>query len=139
MTLNRISGIVVALFGIILLFWLIPRHTEAVDFGWLKPATLPNVTAVVVILASLVHVIFPTGKAELDVRLAIRAGLFLVISLAGLYLMHHVGFLIAAPLLVMILMLLIGERRPLWLSAGIVLVPLGIWISIELVLKRPLP
>ena len=48
------------------------------------------------------------------------------------------GFLIAAPVLVLVLMLVIGERRPLWLFAGIVLVPLGIWSSIELLLKGSL-
>ncbi|MBW2336475.1 MAG: tripartite tricarboxylate transporter TctB family protein [Deltaproteobacteria bacterium] len=138
MTLNRISGLVVAVFGIILLFWIIPRHTEPVDYGWLRPATLPNVTAIVVIISSIIHVIFPSGKAEFDGQLAMRAGLFFMISLAGLFLMHHVGFLIAAPLLVTVLMLLVGERRPLWLATGIVLVPLGIWSAIELLLKRSL-
>ena len=138
MTLNRISGVVVAVFGIILLFWIIPRHTETVDYGWLRPATLPNVTAIIVIVASIIHVIFPSGKAEFDGPLAMRAGLFFGISLAGLFLMHHVGFLIAAPLLIMVLMLSIGERRPLWLAIGVVLVPLGIWIAIELLLKRSL-
>jgi putative tricarboxylic transport membrane protein len=138
MTLNRISGLVVAVFGIILLFWIIPRHTEPVDYGWLRPATLPNVTAIVVIISSIIHIIFPSGKAEFDGQLAMRAGLFFMISLAGLFLMHHVGFLIAAPLLVTVLMLLVGERRPLWLATGIVLVPLGIWSAIELLLKRSL-
>lgn len=138
MTLNRISGLVVAVFGIILLFWIIPRHTEPVDYGWLRPATLPNVTAIVVIISSIIHIIFPSGKAEFDGPLAMRAGLFFMISLAGLFLMHHVGFLIAAPLLVTVLMLLVGERRPLWLATGIVLVPLGIWSAIELLLKRSL-
>ena len=139
MTLNRISGLVVAVFGIILLLWIIPRHTETVDYGWLRPATLPIITTVIVIISSIVHLLFPTGKAEFDVPLALRAGLFFVISLIGLYVMHLAGFLIAAPLLVMVLMLLIGERRPLWLFAGIVLIPLAMWSSIELLLKRPLP
>ena len=139
MTLNRISGVVVAVFGIILLFWIIPRHTETVDYGWLRPATLPNVTAIIVIVASIIHVIFPSGKAEFDGPLAMRAGLFFVISLAGLFLMHLVGFRIAAPLLVMVVMLLVGERRPLWLISGIVLIPLAMWSSIELLLNRPLP
>lgn len=139
MRLNRISGAVVAVLGLILLFWIIPRHTEPVDYGWLRPTTLPNATAMVVLIASVIHVLFPTGKAEFDARLALRAGLFFVISTAGLYLMRHAGFLIAAPVLVLVLMLVIGERRPLWLFAGIVLVPLGIWSSIELLLKRSLP
>jgi putative tricarboxylic transport membrane protein len=139
MTLNRLSGVVVAVFGILLLFWIIPRHTEPVHFGWLRPATLPDVTAVVIIISGIIHVLFPSGTAELDVQPAMRAGLFFVISLAGLFIMNHLGFLIAAPLLAIALMLLVGERRPIWLLAGAVMVPLGIWISIELILKRPLP
>ena len=70
MTLNRISGLVFAVLGVILLFWIIPRHTETVDHAWLRPATLPIITAVIVIIASIVHLIFPTGKAEYDVPLA---------------------------------------------------------------------
>ena len=139
MTLNRLSGIVVAVFGLVLLFWVIPRHTEAVSYGWLRPATLPNLTAVIVTLSGVVHALFPAGTAEFDVQPAIRAGLFFVISLAGLFIMRHLGFLIAAPLLAMVLMLMVGERRPLWLAAGVVMIPLGIWSSIELLLKRPLP
>jgi putative tricarboxylic transport membrane protein len=139
MTLNRISGLVVAVLGLILLFWIIPRHTETVDYAWLRPATLPIITTVIVIISSIVHFIFPSGKAQFDVPLALRAGVFFVISLAGLLLLHLVGFLIAAPLLVMVLMLLIGERRPLWLIAGIGLTPLAMWSSIELLLNRPLP
>jgi putative tricarboxylic transport membrane protein len=139
MTLNRLSGIVVVVFGILLLFWIIPRHTEPAHFGWLRPATLPDVTAVVMVISGIIHVLFPVGTAKFDVRPAMRAGLFFLISLAGLFIMHHLGFLIAAPLLAMVLMLMVGERRPIWLLAGAVMVPLGIWISIELILKRPLP
>ena len=139
MNLNRLSGVVAVAFGIILLLWMIPRHTEPISYGWLRPATLPNLTAVIVLIAGIIHVLFPAGTAEFDVQPAIRAGLFFVISLAGLFIMHLLGFLIAAPLLVVVLMLMVGERRPLWLVAGAVMVPLGIWSSVELLLKRPLP
>ncbi len=77
MPLNRISGLVVAVFGVILLFWIIPLHTETVDYGWLRPATLPIITAVIVLISSIVHFVFPSGRAEFDVPLALRAGLFL--------------------------------------------------------------
>lgn len=123
----------------ILLFWIIPQHTETADYGWLRPATLPNITAVIVIIASLIQFAFPSGKAEFDVPLALRAGLFFLIALLGLFLMYLTGFLIAVPLLVMFTMLLTGERRLLWLTMGIVLIPLAIWSSVELLLNRPLP
>jgi len=139
MTLNRLSGAAAAAFGIILLFWIIPRYTEPVNYGWLRPATLPNITAVIVVMSGVIHFLFPGGTAEFDVRTAGRAGLFFVISLAGLFVMHRLGFLVGAPLLAMVLMLIVGERRPLWLAAGVVMVPLGIWSSVELLLKHPLP
>ena len=139
MTLNRLSGAVVVVFGLILLFWIIPRHTEAADYGWLRPATLPNVIAVIIIIAGIIHVLFPEGTVEFDLQPALRAGLFFVISLAGLFIMRHLGFLIAAPALITVLMLMVRKRRPLWLIAGVVMIPLGIWSSIELLLKRPLP
>ena len=50
-----------------------------------------------------------------------------------------VGYLLAAPVMILILMLMIGERRPLWLVTGILIIPLAVWGTIELLLKRPLP
>ena len=139
MTLNRLSGLVVTLAGIILLFWIIPNHTETVAFGWLKPNTLPNIITIVIIILGLFHFILPSGKAEFDIKLALRIGLFFMITMASLYFMSVVGFLIAAPIMVMIVMILIGERRPLWLVSGIVLGPAAIWATVDLLLNRPLP
>jgi putative tricarboxylic transport membrane protein len=139
MTLNRLSGLVVTLAGIILLFWIIPNQTETVALGWLKPNTLPNIITIVIIILGLFHFILPSGKAEFDIKLALRIGLFFMITMASLYFMSVVGFLIAAPTMVMIVMILIGERRPLWLVSGIVLGPAAIWATVDLLLNRPLP
>jgi len=139
MTSNRLSGLVVAAFGALLLFWIIPRNTEPVTYGWLRPTTLPNITAVTVIISGIIHALFPAGSADFDGRLALRAGMFFGISLLGIWLMHRLGFLISAPLLITVIMVLIGERRPIWLLTGIVVVPLSLWCIIELLLKRPLP
>ena len=139
MTLNRLSGLVATLAGIILLFWVIPNQTETVAFGWLKPNTLPNMITIVIIILGLFHFILPSGKAEFDIKLALRIGLFFMITMASLHFMSVVGFLIAAPIMVMIVMILIGERRPLWLVSGIVLGPAAIWAAVDLLLNRPLP
>lgn len=139
MTLNRLSGLGVTLAGIVLLFWIIPNQTETVDFGWLKPNTLPNIITIVIIILGLFHFILPSGKAEFDIKLALRIGLFFMITMASLYFMSVVGFLITAPIMVMIVMILIGERRPLWLVSGIVLGPAAIWAAVDLLLNRPLP
>lgn len=139
MTLNRISGFVVLAIGLILLFWIIPLHTETVEEAWLRPSTLPDITAVVAIIASIFQIVFASGTVQFEARPALRAGLFFALSVLGLVLMHFLGFLVGAPVLVAVLMLLVGERRPLWLVAGIVLVPLAMWCSVVLLLGRPLP
>ena len=139
MTLNRLSGLVVAGAGAVLLFWIIPIQTETVDSGWLRPATLPNITSIVIIITGLIHFIFPTGKEEFDWGLFLRVCMFFVISLLALYLMKLLGFLVGAPALVLAVMLLIGERRWLWLISGVVLIPAVIWVAVALLLDRPLP
>jgi putative tricarboxylic transport membrane protein len=139
MTLNRISGFIVAVAGAILFFWIIPNQTEIVDSGWLRPATLPKITSIVVILTGLVQFVFPTGKEEFDLALTLRVILFFVLSLIALYLMNLLGFLIAAPAFVLIVMILIGERRLLWLVSGICLIPVAIWVAVDILLNRPLP
>ncbi|MCF6246283.1 MAG: tripartite tricarboxylate transporter TctB family protein [Desulfobacula sp.] len=139
MTLNRLSGLVVAIMGLSLLFWIIPHQTEIVDSGWLKPATLPKITSIFIIIAGMLHFIFPTGKAEFDIEFSLRVGLFFVISTIGLYLMNLIGFIMATPILISVIMAMIKERRPFWLIAGILLLPASIWFCVDFLLNKPLP
>jgi putative tricarboxylic transport membrane protein len=139
MTLNRLSGLVVASLAILLIFWIIPNHTEVAEFSSLEPSTLPYITAGIALIMGLLQLIFPSGKAEFNLGPAFKVAFFFAVSLAGLYIMSLVGFLIAAPLLVLVVMMLIGERRPLWLISGIVIMPLVMWASVEILLNWPLP
>ena len=139
MTLNRFSGLLALLAGLLLLFWVIPNHTETADSGWLHPATLPNITAIIIILSGGIHFFFPMGTAELDLKATAKSGLFLGIGLLGLVLMHFAGFIIAAPILMLVIMLKVGERRWLWLLSGVVFLPAVIWFFVDFLLKRPLP
>jgi putative tricarboxylic transport membrane protein len=139
MTLNRLSGLFSVVAGMILLFWVIPHQTETVDYGWLKPATLPKITAVIIIIAGLIHFIFPKGTAHIDFPVAAKAALFLGIGVAGLWLMHLAGFIFAAPVLMLVMMLKVGERRWQWLLSGVILLPAFIWLCVDFLLKRPLP
>lgn len=123
----------------ILLFLIIPNQTEAVDYGWLKPATLPTITAVIITLAGILHAIFPKGGVELELSSMLRAFLILFIGVLGLCLMKYAGFIVAAPLLMLVLMSVIGERRWQWLLVGIILLPGFIWFCVDYLLKRPLP
>ncbi len=139
MTLNRLSGIVTAIAGAVLLFWIIPAQTEVLDSGWLNPTTLPRITATIIMFAGIIHVLFPAGTAEFDIKFSLRMGMFFIVTVAGIYLMSVIGFIIAAPLLVLVIMLMIGERRPLWLAMGIILLPALIWFCVDFLLDKPLP
>ena len=139
MNLNRASGLIVAIMGAILLIWIIPWQTEIVNSGWLKPTTLPRITSIIIITTGLIHFIFPAGKAEFGVAFSMRMGLFFSITIAGVYLMSLVGFIFIAPILILVIMLLIGERRPLWLISGIILLPAAIWFCVDFLLSKPLP
>jgi len=125
--------------GAILLFWVIPNHTELADSEWLQPATLPKITSIIMILAGFLHFTFPLGKVEFDWTFSKRVGLFFLIGIAGLYLMSLIGFILAAPILITVVMIIVGERRPLWLISGIILLPASIWFLISFLLNRPLP
>lgn len=135
---NRISGILISLFGIVLLFYIIPNQTEAVDYGWLKPATLPSIAAVIITISGLLHSVWPKGELEFEFTSALRALLFFFIGILGLWLMT-VNYLVAAPLLMLMLMWVTGERRWKWFCIGVVLLPAGLWFCIDYLLKRPLP
>lgn len=135
---NRLSGLFVSLFGIILLLFIIPNQTEFVDYGWLKPATLPSIAAVIITVAGLLHSIFPRGTVEFDRTSAVRALLLFFIGLLGLWLMT-ISYMVAAPLLMLLLMWRIGERRWKWLFIGVVILPASIWYFIDYLLQRPLP
>lgn len=137
--LNRLSGLFIALFGVLLLIWVIPNHTETADYGWLRPATLPNIMSICMIILGLFHFVFPTGKAELDGALTLRFLLIFLLCLVALLLIKYIGFVFVAPGLAMIVMFLIGERRPKWLLTGIIIIPVSLWAIVVFVLERPLP
>ena len=64
--------------------------------------------------------------------------LYLAVIAAGLFVMSFFGFVIVAPLLALAIMLLFGERRPLWLALGSLAMPAVIWFLVVQVLGRAL-
>lgn len=135
---NRISGIFVSLFGIVVLFFVIPNQIEIVDYGWLKPATLPTIATIIIILSGALHSVFPKGEVKFTLALALRALMIFSIGVLGVWLMT-LSYLLAAPLLMLVLMWVVGERRWKWLFIGVVLLPAFIWFCVDYLLQRPLP
>lgn len=139
MLASRLSGLLFAVFGLALYFVIIPYDTELVDYGWVKPQTMPNVMAVTMVACGSVLFVFPAGAIGITHRQALRAALFLVILALGVFAIARLGFTIVAPFLALVLMLATGERRPLWLGVGGVAIPLMIWFTVTVLLGRLLP
>ncbi|WP_027834770.1 tripartite tricarboxylate transporter TctB family protein [Maritalea myrionectae] len=135
---DRLTGIAVILFGAALFFLITPAATETVGYGWLRPNTVPNVMAVIMILAGTTLAISTPQEQQIDFpKMARAAGFLLVISI-GLWAMAQWRYVFVAPMLALVLMVLVGERRWPWLLVGAVVLPVTISFLIEYVLERPL-
>ncbi len=141
------GGGLVFVFGLALFFWIIPATTFAGRYYGLSPAFFPRLLAVALcacavtqILKALVSKINDTAE-PLPVS---RTGLFRALSVFGLVfasivLIDLTDVRIGAPVLVIALALLLGERRPAVL-AGLAVIPVTIaWVIVTLLLRIPMP
>jgi putative tricarboxylic transport membrane protein len=136
---NRLSGLAVSLFGLTMLVVIIPDQIELVDYGWVRPKTVPDAMAVALILLGLAQAVTATGTISWRTGPALRALGFLAITTVAIWAMDRFGFIVVAPVMMLVLMLLIGERRPLWLGLGVLAVPAAIWWTVIWLLDRTLP
>lgn len=139
MSLNRLSGVCMLVFALAMIFAVIPAQTETVDYGRMAPATFPTVIAGILALFAAIHVAAPTGTAEVAAGDAARAALILALGGGALWLMGRWGYLLVAPALCALLMVILRERRPLWLAISVVGVPGVIWLIVDKLLGRALP
>jgi putative tricarboxylic transport membrane protein len=135
---DRLTGVAVILFGAGLYFLITPGATETVGYGWLRPNTVPNVMAAIMILAGTTLALATPQVQQIDFPKMARAAGFLLVIAIGLWAMAQWRYLFVAPILALALMLLVGERRWSWLMVGALLLPLTISFLIEYVLERPL-
>ncbi|HSH40756.1 MAG TPA: tripartite tricarboxylate transporter TctB family protein [Arenicellales bacterium] len=136
---NRLLGLFFAGFGLLLILVVIPQQTEVIDYGWMRPRTLPVAMAIIITVAGAALALRPRGATDFEWGGAGRAALYLGLIAAAVWLIGRYGFEVVAPALALAVMLLIGERRPLWLALGAVVVPLAIWVAVVMLLERPLP
>jgi len=136
---DRATGAFFVLFGLAMYFLVIPTYVEQVDGGNLAPDTLPNAISIVIAICGVLLMFKPTGHRPPDWRHFALTGIYVAIIGAAVYAMTWFGFIYVAPVLALLLMLMIGERRPLWLAAGVVAVPGAIWFFVTQLLDRALP
>lgn len=136
---DRVTGAFFLFFGLALVFLVIPEYVEDAEGGNLSPKTMPIVVAWIIAICGGLLVIKPTTHQAPNGRFFARALAYVAVLGLSIYAMSLVGFLYVAPVLALVIMLMIGERRPLWLGIGVVLIPAAIWFLVTQLLERALP
>ena len=139
MSADRASGAFFFAFGLVMYFLVNPGFIEVVDTGNIRPETVPNWLAIIIAGCGALLVLRPTDHPAGDLGGTLRAGLFLAVLCAGIWAMSHLGFILVAPPLALAVMLLMGERRAVWIVLGVAVMPAIIWLLVEVLLDRPLP
>lgn len=138
MSLERIVTGAILVFSMTFLFLVMPQQVETVSYGRIIPATLPTILLWIIAIAAAVQLIILKDNVGLNSRVVFRAALVLTLMTGSAWLMDLFAFEYIAPILALLLMLFIGERRWYWLLLGGIVIPLGIWLLVEQVLNRAL-
>lgn len=130
---NIISGSILSLFGLTMLVFVIPWQIEAGPEGVLPPSLVPNLTMIVVTALSVLLVVNnlragpdmgPPPITRSDIAALLKIGAIFVVTVL-LYL--WVSPLAAGAALMVITLLVLGERRLIWLVTLPSALLLAIW------------
>lgn len=136
---DRLSGLFFVLFGLMLFFYLIPTQVETVDYGAIRPKTLPQILAVIMGVFGAVLMLRPADGSDLQRMPWLKSGGIVLALAVGIWLISLFGFEVVAAPLALLLMLVMGERRPFWIGLGVIGMPALIWFVVTVLLQRPLP
>ena len=136
---DRLTGAFFLLFGLAVYFLVIPTYVEQVEGGNLAPNTLPNAISIVIAVCGGLLMLKPTTHQPPSGRYFLKTAMYVAILAAAIYVMSWFGFIYVAPVLALVMMLIIGERRPLWLAGGVIAMPAAIWFFVVQLLDRALP
>jgi putative tricarboxylic transport membrane protein len=136
---DRLSGAFFLIFGLAMFFFVIPEYVENPQGGNLSPKTMPNIVAWMLAICGGLLMLRPTNHVAPDARFFMKTAACVAVLGSAIYAMSLVGFLYVAPVLALVLMLMIGERRLLWLGFGVIGMPTAIWFLVTQLLERGLP
>lgn len=136
---DRWSGVFFILVGLLLNFVIIPGQTEQVGYGWTQPDTLPKAMAVAIMFGGFLTVLKPVDTGVMQPRTMLRTVMFATIIAAGIVITNRFGFVMTAPFIALAVMLAAYERRLVWLISACLLVPAALWVTVMILLERPLP
>jgi putative tricarboxylic transport membrane protein len=138
-TTDRGTGAFFVVFGALLYFAIIPTQVDMTGDSWVLPATIPNAMAVIMAVCGALLMLKPTNQRGHNTTDLMFAVMYFVLLALGLFAMSKFGFVYTGPFIALIIMLLIGERRPFWLGLGVIALPVAIWVLVAQILERSLP
>jgi putative tricarboxylic transport membrane protein len=138
MNIDKLSGGLIALLGLILLYLVIPYQVEIIESDGLTPRTFPDVLACLLVIAGFVQLI-ASKKSDVKIDKELANVAILCGLLAGfIYLASLFHFIYISPILAFVLMRIMKEKRLFWLGLGTVCTPFFLWLCVEVLLGREL-
>ncbi|KEJ94250.1 hypothetical protein SUH3_07670 [Pseudosulfitobacter pseudonitzschiae] len=132
---DLISGIVLAVFGLMMLAFVIPLQIEQAPTGYVSPRLVPNLAMIIIVGLSGLLIVKSLRKAGapplLPDAVFSRSELIALLKVSAVFIVALVLFWLGTPLgagivLIAGTLVLLGERRPLIL----VLMPAGLLLAI---------
>jgi hypothetical protein len=145
---DLIGGIGITIFGLLLIFWIIPRETEEGMYYGLPPTFFPTVmtgclTAAAVGLAVQAWLRGRTGvKGAPSPLSGWNFLMFLIaaaIAVAGVIAIDRFGIVYGGPALIAAFMIFLGDRSPVRIVLTSILPLAAVWVLALHVLGAPLP
>lgn len=135
---DLISGIILVIFGLVMLFFLIPTQIEQAPEGFVSTRLVPNMMMVIIIfLAGLLIVTNLRAKADgapdENASPVSKAELFIFFKLSVVFAIALAAYFWVSPLaaglsIIVGSLLALGERRPLVIIAMPAFILTGVWL-----------
>ena len=136
---DRVFGLCVLAFGVLLLLVLIPAEVAS-GRGYTDPGRFPRIAAYLFIGLGALHA--ATAAPGIDLpspREAVRLVLVFALALLACWVLRPLGYLVTTVALMAALTLMVFERRPVWIVVTTLAVPLALYAFFVMLLERPLP
>lgn len=136
---DRIQGIVVLGFGCALLLWLVPAHVTSMPGDPLDPSLFPRIAGWIIAVLGLAQIVFAKSDAPVpSMGEVFGFACFIGALVVAALLLPELGFLPVACGLMIASLLLLRERRPIWMALTLLGVPLFVWFLFAVLLSRSL-
>lgn len=142
MRTERLASLAVLLAALAFVLVIVPAGTETVSYGAMSPDSFPRALGWVVVVLAAVQIVNPFERRsdQIPDRVSLlRALIAMAFTALCAWLIPVLGFLPASMLLAVGACLIVHERRwPVIAAAGLVM-PVVIWVTVTMLLERPLP